>query len=176
MSNPRKRKKQFSTVVCKTDFDGRVLKVRGRLRLAAFLLLGFTILIGWVVTVADVPVPVRIMASFAGLITAYGFLDTLFGTCDLRFDTVSRDLVLTRGNPLGRVHFEGSAEDRLSVGKVSAGSASNGRIKLYTVVLTVSLEDTIVNFPLEVLSSSDEACGARIAHWQQALSVPAQAA
>lgn len=172
MSNKRTRKKRFSTVICKTEFDGRILEVRGRLRLAAFLLLGFTLMIGWVLTIKDIPIPVRILAGFGGLFTAYGFFDTLFGKCYLKFDTLSREILLTRGNPLGQVHFKGSSADRISVSRVQAGNPSNSQVKLYTVVFTVKLDDAIVNFPLEVQSYSDEASRERIAHWEETLSIP----
>jgi len=45
-------------------------------------------------------------------------------------------------------------------------------VNLYTVVLTVSFEDAIVSFPLEVQSHSIETAQERIAHWQDTLCIP----
>jgi len=106
------------------------------------------------------------------LFTAYGFFDTLFGKCYLKFDSHSGELLAIRGNPLGQVHYKGAAAGKVSVSRVPAGKSSGVQnVPLYSVVFVVDLDDAIVNYPLEVQSFTDEASTAKIAEWEQSLSL-----
>ncbi|MEZ6186109.1 MAG: hypothetical protein R3F62_13990 [Planctomycetota bacterium] len=169
------RKRRFSIVLCRTRFDGQRLEIDGRLRLAAFLLLVMAGVCVWIVGVADVPLPVRLGAGLGALIAAYGFVDTCFGTCHLRYDTQTQALELARGNPFGKVEFAGKAAGNVSVSRVSAGRSRAGNVQLYTVVFHVNLPDALVNFPLEAASYPEAASQERMQHWARELGL-AQAA
>lgn len=165
----RTRKKRFSTFLCKVDFDGQVLQIEGRRLLVSLILFLFSGAL-WAVIVLghDVPLIPRLGMGLGALITSLGFVDVFFAECFLRYDTVSKALVVRRGSPFGRARFEGQASGNVSVSRKSAGRTDSS-IPTYTVIVTVSLDDAIVSFPLEALSHSEEASQQRIQEWEQKL-------
>ncbi|HBP19541.1 MAG TPA: hypothetical protein DEA08_17345 [Planctomycetes bacterium] len=167
------RKKRFSTLMSDVSLEDGVLRIVGRRKLASVLLLGFALVAGYFLVMGEgIPLPVRGLMSLGVAIPLYGFVDVFFGESYLKWDTRSGELLLRRGSPFGRADYKGVAEPgMLSVTRVRAGSAANGSVPLYQVVLCAQLEDAIVNFPLDFSSCSRESSDERIAEWEQKLSL-----
>lgn len=170
MGTKGEKKKKFSVMLCKTDFDGRILEIQGRIGLVAVILLLFTVGLGYFIVVGDLPIFVRAMMGLGVLITGYGFVDVLSAECYLNYDCESTILTARRGNLFGKATYEGMAEGRLMVSRVRA-SKSKSNIQYYTLVLTVKLDDAIINYPLESLSLTAESSDKKIAEWEEKLNL-----
>ncbi|MDF1660732.1 MAG: hypothetical protein P1V97_03115 [Planctomycetota bacterium] len=170
MSSKREKKKKFSVMLCKTDFDGRILEVKGRIGLVALILLLFSVGLGYFIVVGDIPIFVRVMMSVGVLITGYGFIDVVFAECYLNYDCESTILTARRGNLFSKASYEGLAEGRLTVTRVHA-SKSKSNIQYYTLVASVKLDDAIINYPLESLSLTAESSEAKIGEWEEKLNL-----
>lgn len=164
----KQKKKKFSVMLSKIDFDGRILEVQGRKALVSLILLLFTAGCSYFAVVGDLPIFVRGMIALGVLISGYGFIDVAFGDCYLNYDCESGYLTARRGNPFGKVSFEGQGKDRLLVSRVRAGKGQH-QVQRYTVVLTVKLDDAIINYPLENLSVSAELSEQKIREWEETL-------
>ncbi len=170
-----KRRKQFSHVISKVSFDGRVLEVKGRMRLAWILLLAMTAaMVGGAVLAEKAPIFVRILMGLGALLTGYGVVDTLFGESYLRFDLDTRRVQIRKGNPFGKVAFDGRADalQKLYVSRIRAGKGP-AQVQLYTIVLAATFPEAFVNFPLEMASYPEAAADKKVAEWEQKLRLAA---
>ena len=169
------RKKRFSTLMSDVRFEDGVLEITGRRKLASILLLGFAIGVGYVLVMGEkIPLPVRGLMTLGVVIPLWGFVDVFFGESYLKWDPASGEMLLRRGSPFGRADFKGQIDPaQVSVTRVSAGNVGNAgnRVQVYQVVLSVELEDAIVNFPLQFSSCGKEASEERIAEWEEKLSL-----
>lgn len=167
------RKKRFSIVMSDVRCEDGVLEIAGRRKLASVLLLGFALGVGYLLVAGEgIPLPVRALMSLGVVIPLWGFVDVFFGVSYLRWDTRSGELLLERGSPFGRAHYKGQAQEgQVSVTRLRAGRTEAGSAPLYQVVLSVHLDEAIVNFPLEFSSCREEVAEERIARWERELSL-----
>lgn len=169
------RKKRFSILMSDVSYEGGVLEIKGRRNLTAILLLGFALTVAYVLATGHkIPLPVRALMSLGVVIPLWGFVDVFFGESYLKWDPASGEMLLRRGSPFGRADFKGQIDPaQVSVTRVSAGNVGNAgnRVQVYQVVLSVELEDAIVNFPLQFSSCRKELSEEVIAEWEKKLSL-----
>ena len=159
---------KYSSILSKTDFDGRVLSIKGRDKLVfVFVIVFFILVVTLPMTHPDTSLSIKGCCLLASFILGWACIDVYKSKSFLEYDVANDALKVVRYSRGQKVDYIGSGRTTLKVRKKQ--EPNDDFVEVYSIQLIFHQNKDVIPFPLESFSTNEKRAEELVVKWHKKL-------